>query len=63
MEKKCENKATHKFTWPGRDESYICREHLPKLQGTARTIGLYLQVIPLNEDEKHICNQMVKASD
>lgn len=48
---KCDKKATHRFTWPGRDESFICGEHLPKLQGVASAIGMSLQTIPLHESE------------
>ena len=59
---KCKNKATHRFTWPGRDESFICAQHLPKLQGVASAIGMPLQTIPLHESELdgEICMQEAK---
>jgi len=43
----CRNYAAYRFTWPGKDESAICTEHVDALKGTASAIGLYLQVIPL----------------
>lgn len=58
----CQNKATHRFTWPGKPESFICGGHLPKLQGVASAIGMYLQTAPIHESEfeGEICRQQVK---
>lgn len=43
----CPFVASHRFTWPGRDESFICGECLPALEATARALGLHLQTLPL----------------
>jgi len=56
----CDNPARYRYTWPGRDESFICEEHVGKLKAIANAIGLYLQIIPLSEVELTqglICNQ------
>ena len=59
---KCKNQAVFRFTWPGRDESFICIEHAPKLKGVADAMGFYIQLIPLSGDEqiKVTCSQEVK---
>ena len=54
---RCPNEAKYRFTWPGRDESYICEVHLPKLRAVAGAIGLPLQVIPLTLDVRMRCTQ------
>jgi len=57
---KCENLATHRFTWPGQDEQTICSEHKSKLEMISHAMGIYIQIIPLTEKEKEalpICNQ------
>ena len=43
----CDEVATFRFTWPGRDEAGICALHGPKLRGIAEAIGLHVQMIPL----------------
>ena len=56
----CNNPAKYRFTWPGKDESFICENHVDRLRGIASAIGLYLQIIPLTEKELtagFICNQ------
>ena len=58
-EKRCEQKAVRRFTWPGQDESFICQEHLPKLQRVADAMGMHLQLIPLAEDTNETCKQRV----
>lgn len=45
----CPNLATHAFTWPGQDQSYICLEHALKLLGVASAMGMHVQIIPLTE--------------
>lgn len=44
---KCENHADYRYTWPGRDEAFICEAHVEKLRQVADAMGLYLQIIPL----------------
>lgn len=46
-QKGCTQPAAFRFTWPGRDESAICSEHVKKLQDVAQAMGLYVQIIPL----------------
>lgn len=56
----CDNPAKYKFTWPGRDESVICEEHVGKLKTVANAMGMYLQIILLSEQELKMgltCNQ------
>ena len=59
----CGNPATHRFTWPGREESFICQEHLPKLQGVCSAMGMYCQFNPVHESDfaKETCRQKVKV--
>jgi hypothetical protein len=51
MTEKCELQAMFRFTWPGRNEAFICMGHVQKLENVAITIGLPLQIIPLRPDE------------
>lgn len=56
----CQNKAEYRYTWPGKDESLICDEHIGKLKAVANAIGMHLQVIPLSEKDigmKLVCMQ------
>ncbi len=45
----CENKSAFRFTWPGEDEAGICPDHINKLLGITRAMGLHVQVIPIDE--------------
>ena len=47
----CDNPASYRFTWPGKDESLVCEEHVHCLKAVAKAIGLHLQVIPLSEED------------
>ena len=55
----CPRTAAYRYTWPGRDESFICTEHVGKLKSVAAAIGCHLQVIPLDtpQDERPTCQQ------
>jgi hypothetical protein len=57
----CENKASHRYTWPGKNESFICEEHLPELKAVAGAIGMYLQTIPLKDSVDTKCSQITKG--
>jgi hypothetical protein len=46
---KCSERAGYRFTWPGGDEAGICKEHIGKLRMIANAMGLYLQIIPIEE--------------
>lgn len=43
----CENTGAFRYTWPGRDEDYVCEAHVGWLQRVAGAIGMHLQVLPL----------------
>ena len=56
----CNNKAIYRYTWPGRDESFICERHVSWLKKVANAMGFSLQVIPLTEEQLEggvPCNQ------
>ena len=46
----CTNKAHYRFTWPGKDEAGICKDHAVKLEAIASSIGLHLQLVPLAKE-------------
>ena len=47
----CKEKATFRYTWPGKDEAGACDEHAPQLAALANAIGMRLQLIPLPVEE------------
>ena len=51
MINKCENPALFRYTWPGKDESFICAICAIKLTTVANAIGLPLQMIRLSNEE------------
>lgn len=62
LSEQCGQKAVRRYTWPGRDEAFICQEHLPKLLGVVTAMGMHLQLIPLDEDTPEVCTQQVSKS-
>ena len=44
----CGDPAAYRYTWPGRDESYVCQKHSSKLVAVAEAMGLYLQLMPVS---------------
>lgn len=52
MERQCDNPCMFRYTWPGKDESYICLEHAQQLLNVASAIGLHLQMLLF-----HQCDQ------
>lgn len=48
---KCTNPATYRFTWPGKDENYVCTLDAIRLLNVSNALGMYLQLIPLAPDE------------
>lgn len=50
-EVQCQNTGTHKFIWPGREEAYICTEHLQKLLSISQAMGISVPVRPIPEAE------------
>lgn len=63
--KQCEFTPAYRFTWPGKDEDYICMPHAIKAQNIARVMGFHLQLIPLKPDEmvENKCCRMVPESE
>lgn len=63
--KQCENPAVYRFTWPGKDEDYICAIHAMKMEWVANSLGLYVQLVRLELDEmgQHQCCQMVTEEE
>jgi hypothetical protein len=57
MESGCQKAAAYRYTWPGRDESFVCEDHSHNLRGVASVMGLYLQLIPLEPEEEQTCRQ------
>ena len=47
-QEKCGEPAQFRFTWPGKDEAFICFECLPKLQAVAAAISLHVQIQPID---------------
>ncbi len=63
---KCNEIATFRFTWPGRDESYACMPHARQILGAAEAMGFHLQMIPMgyhNLDEVKHCQQELKKEN
>lgn len=48
----CFNSAFYRFTWPGKDEQFICTEHVSKLQAIADALGMHIQIRPIEDVEK-----------
>lgn len=59
MKEKCENPPVFRFTWPGKDEDYICAIHALKLNRIAEFMELHVQFIKLVPEEmaEHECSQ------
>lgn len=56
----CQNPVAYRYTWPGKDEAYTCATHAHKLKSVANAIGLYVQLLPINEnDENKQCEQKI----
>lgn len=63
--RRCPILAHYRFTWPGKDESWICAAHAPQPLGIAHHMGLHLQLVPLGPEElgKHTCQQVLTAKE
>ena len=60
---KCGAPAHFRYTWPGRDESFLCDDHVKGLKRVAETMGLYVQLIPMEGDLIQGCRQEVKDGE
>lgn len=47
----CMNVASHRFKWPGYEESQACEYHVDKLFDAASLLGAQLQMIKLPVDK------------
>lgn len=47
----CPCVASYRYTWPGRDEAFVCGEHVQKLRSVAAAMGLPLQIVELRINE------------
>ena len=62
-ENTCQEYAAYRYTWPGRDEAFICSRHQQKAAALAGSMGMHLQFIPLEpctEEDHPKCHQIVK---
>lgn len=48
----CQSPPAFRYTWPGRDEAFVCAVHAVGLSRVASGMGLRLQQIPLSWTEK-----------
>ncbi len=55
----CNESAVYRYTWAGRDESFICEAHAAQLRGIAETMGYHCQLIPI-EPGNETCKQHIK---
>lgn len=56
----CSNPAAYRYTWPGRDEQTICKEHSEKLRAVSAAMGLHLQLIEVHSG---VCTQIITKKD
>jgi len=47
----CDNKCVGLYTWPGQNQSGICDNHLIKLKAVAQAMGMFLQIIPMDDND------------
>ena len=47
----CGGVGNFRYTWPGRDEAWVCLLCVQKLQAVAAAIGIHVQFIPLTVDD------------
>lgn len=62
MTEGCNKKADFRYTWPGKNESYICHGHAGSVEAIANAIGMSLQLIPIPKSDHPLhpdCAQMV----
>lgn len=65
MKKQCNNVAHYRYTWPGKDESFVCFGHAGTLRAISESMGIYLQLVRIiaNHDEPIIfqrCQQIIE---
>lgn len=48
----CDNEADYRYTWPGRDECFVCEKHKAAVEQVAKAMGMYIQLIPLQKEKE-----------
>lgn len=58
---RCGSPPMYRYTWPGKDEAFICLAHTMKLLKVAEAMGFHLQLIATTPDEmeRETCSQEV----
>lgn len=62
----CQNFATFRYTWPGKDEAFCCTMHAKGIRAVADALGLYQQFIPITpciEQDHPMCSSQVTTSE
>lgn len=58
----CQNSTTYRYTWPGRDESFICEEHARRYRAVADAMGLYLQLVSIHGNLGITCKHKISGN-
>jgi hypothetical protein len=53
----CPNKAAYRYTWPGKDEEFICAPHARGISNLADIMSCHVQMIPLDDNVDEFCHQ------
>ena len=61
----CDAPVMFRYTWPGKDEAFVCFTHAIALANIAAAMGFHIQLIPLRIDEidTHACSTIVKDGE
>jgi hypothetical protein len=57
----CNLPAAYRYTWQGKDEEYVCEEHVEQLHKIAEIVGLHLELFAVYADAGLACQQFVRA--
>jgi len=50
----CQARATHFYTWPGKEQEALCLRHMREVLGTTPASVLSVKTIPLSPDERAV---------
>lgn len=53
-QKECEEKVAYRYTWPGKKEELICKQHLSDLSDKVNEMGFTLVIHPIMENKEQI---------
>ena len=51
QQRNCDDDATFKFTWPGRDQAAVCATCALTVRGVANAMGLHVQFLVIDGEE------------